>query len=91
MITTTAGTFEADSPFMRRPWAWGMDNIGVTQSGDSRTIVVQPMPQAKSVVDPKFASQSAPVIPGNYIRLFVPALGPPANALISYVGPNPPP
>lgn len=51
MITTTAGKFEADSPFLRRPWAWGMDNIGVTQSGDARTIVVQPMPGAKVKVE----------------------------------------
>jgi hypothetical protein len=58
MITTTAGKFEADSPFLRRPAVRGVGGIGVTQS--ARTLVVQPMPGAKVSFNPRYPNRPTP-------------------------------
>lgn len=57
MITTTAGKFEADSPFLRRPIVRGMGALEVTQSRGERTVVVQPFSGARVTVKPIFSQR----------------------------------
>lgn len=60
MITTTAGSFEADSPFLRRPSIKGVGSIAATQSRDARTIVVQPLSAARVRLTPRFLNRPSP-------------------------------
>lgn len=52
MITTSNGIYEAKtSPSLLRPWTFGMAGVGVNQSRDGRTLVVDGQPSPNVVTD----------------------------------------
>ena len=48
-MNTQQGSFAADSPFLRRVWAWGADGLNVQQSRSALTTVVTRRKDAKVV------------------------------------------
>lgn len=89
MITTQSGGFEADSPFLNKPWARGLDNIGVDQSRSGGSIVVQPLPQANVVSAPIFNVPTPPLQVGMVLGLT--SGGITFNETLTYVGTKQPP